>query len=91
MNKKRMTKCQSLQTKLDWISSHNPHENTISPIQACLRVPGFHLFAHTDYQRNYPEGPFLLVLQLKGISSCIVGMSKYVADNLVASLVIPTS
>lgn len=68
----------------------------LSPIQSYLKVldfsiQTFHRFAHIDFQRIYPEGLFLLALQLQGISSCTAGMSKRVADNLVTSLVIPTS
>lgn len=67
-----------------------------SPIQSYLKVldfsiQTFHRFARIYFQRIYPEGLFLLALQLQGISSCTAGMSKRVADNLVTSLVIPTS
>lgn len=54
-------------------------------------IQTFHCFAHIDFQRIYPEGLFLFALQLQSISSCTAGMSKCVADNLVTSLVIPTS
>lgn len=68
----------------------------LSPTQSYLKVldfsvQTFYRFAHIDFQRIYPEGLFLLALQLQGISSCTAGMPKRVADNLVTSLVIPTS
>lgn len=80
------------------LNSYSTQENPsgLSSIQSYLKVldfsiQTFHRFAHIDFQRIYPEGLFLLALQLQGISSRTAGMSKCVADNLVTSLVIPTS
>lgn len=86
------------QTSFASLNSYNTQENPagLSPIQSYLKVldvsiQTFHCFARIAFQRIYPEGLFLLALQLQGISSCTAGMSKCVADNLVTSLVIPTS
>lgn len=82
------------------LKSYSTQDNPsgLSPIQAYLRVLDFSIqafphFAHTQTSKEFILRGFffLLASQLQGISSCTAGMSKRVADNLVTSLVIPTS